>query len=186
VSRRQVGICSLIVGLVALAWLVLPLRIADPELNQIASLLFTWLVPLSLGAASFLLPRRRWLKITVTLPFYVLAVAWPLLLALMMIAGGPFRGYEVLDSLDLRYSRVVAYRINGGATVDYYVEIVQEMPVFPGMVLAKRLHYGYHEYAAALQLNQGDSVVVTLQGKKAESRAGNTTSEYRVRNFVYF
>ena len=95
------GVCSLTIGLVALAWLVLPLRGADPELNEIATLFYAWVVPLSLGAASFLLPWRRWLQI-----------------------------------------------------------------------------------ATALQLNQGNSIVVTIEGRTSANHAGNSPSEYRVRDLV--
>jgi hypothetical protein len=91
--------------------------------------------------------------------------------------GGPFVGYEAIASLELRNSRVVAYRVNGGATTDYAIMIVQELPVFPGIVLIKDLHHGYHEYNATLKPGEVNGVIVSIDGK---------ASEYRVRSFVYF
>ena len=112
-----------------------------------------------------------------SLPFFLVALVFPLLLLVSMVAGGPVAGFEVLDSLELQHSRVVAYRINGGATTDYAIKIVQELPVFPGIVLAKDLHNGYHEYSATLRPAKVNSVLVIING---------AASEYTVRNFVYF
>jgi hypothetical protein len=77
----------------------------------------------------------------------------------------------------LDHSTVIAYRTNGGATIDYGITIVQEMPVVAGIVLAKDLHNGYHEYAASLKVTGPDSILAIID---------NDPKEFRVRPFVYF
>ena len=92
------------------------------------------------------------------------------------LAGGPIGGFEVLESADLSPSRVVAYRINGGATSDYAIRVVQEMSVFPGIVLIKDLDSGHEGYTATIRLGKGGSVLVTIDSK---------TTEYIVRDWIY-
>ena len=94
-----------------------------------------------------------------------------------MIAGGPILGYEILDSVQLPHSKVTVYRTNGGATTDFGIEIVQEMSVFPYIVLVKDLHNGYHENTATVKTTRPGWVVAVINGK---------TTEYRVRSFIYF
>src|SRR6476660_5527267 len=95
---------------------------------------------------------------------------------LSMVAGGPIVGYEVLDTVQLQHSTVVASRLNGGRYHRLRNQSVARAPIFPGVVVARDLHNGYHEYAASLKaLSQ--SVVVTIN---------DVATEYSVRPFVYF
>jgi hypothetical protein len=77
----------------------------------------------------------------------------------------------------LDHSTVIAYRTNGGATPDYGIIVTQEMPVVAGIVLAKDLHRGYHEYAAILKVTEPDSILAIID---------NTPKKFRVRPFIYF
>jgi len=168
---------SLGVGGVALAWLAAPLRLADPVHDQFLSLLLVWVSLLGLAVASACLVKRLWARVLATAAPGLLAVLYPLGLMLSLVAGGPIEGYERLASLDLEHSTIVAYRINGGATTDFGVRVVQELRVLPGIVLARDLHRGYHERSATLRATGGASVLVTIDEK---------AKEYPVRPFVYF
>jgi len=166
---------SLAAGLAGLVWLLVPLRLAYPAVNHILSLLCLVWIPGTLGVASLCL-LKRWVRILVAVPFILIAVLFALGLFFSMVAGGPYVSYEILDTVQLRHSRVVAYRLNGGATVDYSVLIVQELSVLPGIVLVKDLHNGYHEYTATLR-SQSNSLVAVINGVPVE---------LAVRDFVYY
>ncbi|MEZ4556463.1 MAG: hypothetical protein R2854_08450 [Caldilineaceae bacterium] len=98
------------------------------------------------------------------------------LLLVSMIGGGPFIVYEEIDSLELRHSRV-AYRTNGGATVDFGIAVVQEMPIVPGIMLTKHLHDQSDTSSATLDLTTDNSILVKIDD--------DTTTEYIVHDFVY-
>jgi hypothetical protein len=51
------------------------------------------------------------------------------------------------------------------------------MFVFPGIVLVKDLHDGYHEWTASLKVIRSDMVQATVNGE---------STEYAVHPFVYF
>jgi hypothetical protein len=174
---KRIGSSSLMASIVLIAWLLLPVRVANPELNQIVTLLSFWAVLIGLAIACACLPNRTWIRILGALPFSLLALAFPVLIFLSMVGGGPISGYEILDSVKLDHSTVIAYRTNGGATTDYGITIVQEMPVVAGIVLAKDLHSGYHEYAAILKVTGPDSILAIID---------NNPKEFRVRPFIYF
>jgi hypothetical protein len=67
--------------------------------------------------------RRQWLPADV----HPSRAIFPLLILLSMIAGGPIVAFEILDSVQLQHSKVVAYRLNGGATTDYAIRVSQEL-----------------------------------------------------------
>jgi hypothetical protein len=174
---QRFGTINLLGCFVGCAWLLLPLRIANPTVNQIATLMLFFSIPFSLGLAVCCLPRRLSVRIAASVPLFVASLLFMGLVFLSSIAGGPIAVSEVLDSVRLSHSRIVAYRINGGATTSYSVRIVQEMQVFPGIVIFKDLHQGYREYTATLLINSAGSVVATID---------EVPTEFRVRPFVLF
>src|SRR5262245_43627898 len=163
-------------GVFGIAWLLLPLRIKQPELDQIVDIILFWGVLVSFGVGTACLPIRKWLRAVGSIPFFLGAAIFPLLMLLSMVAGGPIVGYEVIDTVQLQHSTVVAYRLNGGATTDYAIKVSQELMIFPGVVVTRDLHNGYNEYTASLKA-VSRSVVVTING---------VATEYSVRPFVYF
>jgi hypothetical protein len=98
-----------------------------------------------------------------------------------MIGGGPLRAYELVDRAILAHSTVAAYRVNGGATVDYRIEVCQELKLLPGVLLIKRLHLGAHEHDAHLK-----QVAPNVVKGEIERRNGLVVEEYRLKTFVYF
>lgn len=174
--RKQVGITSLTVGLVLVAWLLSPLNLTNLTTDHILVVLFVWVILVSLGVACICLVKRNWLGFSLSIPFFLAAAAYLFLLLVSMIGGGPFIVYEEIDSLELRHSRVVAYRTNGGATVDFGIAVVQEMPIVPGIMLTKHLHDQSDTSSATLDLTTDNSILVKID---------DTTTEYIVHDFVY-
>ena len=174
-SKRILRISSS-AAVIGTAWLLLPLRIKQPEMDQIVEIILLWIVLVSFGVSTACLPVRKGLRAVGSIPFFLGAAIYPLLMLLSMVAGGPIVGYEVLDSIELRHSKVVAYRLNGGATTDYAIKVSQELTVFPGVVVARDLHTGDHEYTASLKALPR-SVVATING---------VPTEYSLRSFIYF
>lgn len=168
---------------IGIAWLLLPVRAADPALNDIVALAVVWVVLLSLCFAGAVLPNRMWKRIALATPFGFTVVAYPVALVLSMISGGPFRAYEVMDSVSLATSEVIAYRVNGGATVDYRIRISHQRTLLPGIILFRDLHNGYHEYSARLRLTDSNTIQSAI-------RVGlpmlDTVEEYRLREHVVF
>jgi hypothetical protein len=175
--EKGIGRVCFVAAFVGIAWLSLPFRVANPELNQIVTLFSLWFVLICLCLACACLPNRKWIRIIGSIPFAICAVLLPLALVITMVGGGPITGYEILDSLELPHSTIIAYRTNGGATTDYGIRIVQEMSVFPGLVFAKNLHDGYHEHTATLKALQPDSVQAIINEKPIE---------FYIRPYVYF
>ncbi len=165
------------VGVIGAAWLLLPLRIKQPEVNQLIDIILFWSVLVSFGFGTACLPVRKWLRAVGSIPFFLGAALFSLLMLLSLVAGGPIVGYEVLDSIELEHSKVVAYRLNAGATTDYSIQVSQELTIFPGVIVAKDLHTGYHEYTASLKALPSSSVVATING---------VPSEYTIHSFIYF
>jgi len=174
---KRIGAISLATSIILIGWLLLPFRIADPELDQVVTLLSCWVATVALAITCACLPNRTWLRLLGALPFSLLALALPGLVFLGMVGGGPISSYEALDSVELDHSTVIAYRTNGGATTDYGITIVQELPVVAGIVLAKNLHSGYHEYDATLKVTGPNLILATID---------DAPKEFRVRSFVYF
>lgn len=181
-ALRRIAFSLLAIAFLGIAWMLVPLRISNPELNQITSLLVIWLVLVGLCIASAILPRRIWLRIALATPFGILAGAYPLLLFGSMLAGGPLKSYEILSSISLPSSKVIAYRTNMGATTDYHILISHEMPLVPGFVLVRDLHHGYHEYLVTLLLSQSGTIKATFQGLPVEKYV----EEYTPRRYVIF
>ena len=155
---------------------MLPLRLKYPELDQTVDIAVLWGTLLAFGVGAACLPVRRWLQVICSVPFFVAVVIFPVSLFVAMIGGGPIVGFEVLDTVELPHSKIVAYRLNGGATTDSAIKVSQELTIFPGVVVAKDLHNGYSEYKASVK-SFPNTVVVTIDG---------VTTEYTVRPFIYF
>lgn len=174
----RIGKTSAAIALLATAWLLLPLRFSPPETNQVVALCAIEVAFIAAAAAIIILANRIWVRAVAAGPLVLFAGLYPCFLALSMVGGGPLKGYEVVDSVILTSSRVVAYRTNGGATTDYGIRVSQEMPVLPGIIVARDLHNGNHEYRAALNVLNADLVSVSINGGKP--------IEYKLRRFVYF
>ena len=84
------------------------------------------------------------------------------------IRSSRFSGSESLES-----GRVQSQR---RCHTDYTIRVVQEMSVFPGIVLIKDLDSGHQGYTATIRLGKGNSVLVTLDSE---------TTEYAVCGWVY-
>jgi hypothetical protein len=152
----------LALALMATAWLLSPLRIAKPEINDLVALGTVEVAFISAGASFLLLPHRWWVRIFAASPFAILAVLYPCTLALSMVGGGPMIQHEVVASVPLNGSRVVAYRRNGGATTDYSIRITHEMPILPGIIAARNLHHQNHGYRASLAVTGPDLISVSI------------------------
>jgi hypothetical protein len=174
---RRIGRLSLLSAVVGVAWLLLPLRLWNLSLNHMVALLSIWGVFVCFGVAGVALPRRWWSKAIASTPFFIAATLYSLLLIGSLVAGGPFIGSNVLDSITLPHSRVVAYCYYGGATSAFSVKIVHEMHVFPGVVLVKDLDDDYDKSTASLKAIGTSTVEATVDGQ---------TRHYAVRRFVYF
>jgi len=181
-NLRSVGRISFWSGLAGIAWLILPLRLANPELNQATGLGVAWLVIIAFGLAGLILPERTWARLACSIPFAVLAFFYFAGLILSMVGGGPLSGYELVDSTVLPHSTVKAYRINGGATTDYAIRITHEMTILPGIVVARDLHRGPHGSTASLTQSTPGTVTVTINS----GRPNAVTLALPVRSFVYF
>jgi hypothetical protein len=177
VKRGTIKKISLLIGSISSIWLLSPLRLANPTINQIVALFTFGAVFISFGVACACLQSRQWIRIVSSIPFFLVAAVFLPGLMVSMVAGGPLARYDVLDSADLSHSRIVAYRINGGATTGYAIKVVQEMSVLPGIVLAKDLVTHHPGDTAAIEKAKRNSVFVDIDGK---------TAEHVVREFVYF
>lgn len=176
-SIQRVRKIGLIVTVVAVVWFISPLRLADPELNQALSIALFWAVFVGIGVTAVCLPLRPWIQLVIAVPMGLVMLAYPFMIFFSMIAGGPFAKYETVDTVNLEHSRVVAYRSRAGATDHYRLSIFHEMRIFPGVVLAKNLHYGNKEQDATLEFLTPDSVVAVIYGER---------EPYQVKPFVYF
>lgn len=172
---------GLAVGVAGVIWLLVPLRFEALRLNEIVSLCVAWSVLLALSAAAATLPRRVWIRVVLSAPIALSAVAYPAILMLSMMAGGPLSGYELVARADLPHSAVVAYKVNAGATVDSCVRVYHTKKILPGIVLSRILHNGYHEYEIQLRLTARDSVEATIRGGLPMREY---VEEYRLRPFV--
>jgi hypothetical protein len=168
---------SFLAAVAGIVWLAAPMRLMNRSLNHALALFVIWAVLVALGAGILCASRRLWIGVVGCVPFFLAATLYVLLLMGSMIAGGPFVIYEEVDAVRLPNSRIVAYRGNGGATVAFTMDVVQELPVFPGIVLVKDLHRGYDEVSATLRKSRNDTVSATIDGK---------TTEYQVRPLIYF
>ncbi len=161
-ARRRIGMACLVLALMATAWLLSPLRIAKPEINDMVALSTVEVAFIAAGASLLLLPHRWWVRILAASPFALLAVLYPCTLALSMVGGGLLSEHEVVASVPLNGSRVVAYKINGGATMDYFIRITHEMPILPGIIAARNLHHQNHGYRASLAVTGPDLISVSI------------------------
>ncbi len=177
-SRRRIGIASLVVAILATAWLLLPLRVSKPEINELVALGTLEVAFVAAGIACLTLFHRLWARILGAAPFAILAVLYPGILALSMVGGGPLTGHEVVASVPLKGTRVVAYRLNGGATTDYSIRITHELPILPGIIVARELHREYHGYSASLTVPGPDLVSVSINDGKPK--------EHALRRYVVF
>lgn len=158
----------------------MPLRLEDPVYNQLVSFATVWAAVLCSLIASVTLLRGL-LRIVFAVPLGLLSVGYVGALSLSTIAGGPLTGYEVLSRVEFPHSAVVAYRTNGGATTDFGVRVWHTMRLVPGVILARQLHSGYHEYAASLEIIAPHSVRATINGGRPPN---DYVKEYRLRRFV--
>ncbi len=177
-SRRRIGTASLILALMAAAWLLLPLRVAKPEANQLVALGTLEMAFIAGGIACLTLFHRGWARLLGAAPFAILAVLYPGILVLSMVGGGPLTGHEVVASVPLKGTRVVAYRLNGGATTDYSIRITHELPILPGIIVARDLHREPHGREASLTVTKPDLVSVSINGGKPR--------ELELRRYVVF
>lgn len=171
---KRIGIINLTLGLVLVAWLLSPLQLANLTLDYNLSILFVWIIAVSLGVACLCLIRRKWLGMAASLPFVAVSVLYPLILLFSTMGGGPFVVYEKIASVELHDSRVVAYRTNGGATIDFGIEVQQERSLVPGIMLARLLHNEEGSWVA-LEVTEGGQLVVKIDG---------TTTEYAMHDFT--
>ncbi len=176
-KRQTIRKVGLLVGSLGSVWLLAPLRVANPTVNQLVAFLTVWLVFISFGLACLCLQSRLWIRIATSIPFFLVALLFPLALMVSMVAGGPSAAYDVIDSVDLSHSRVVAYRISGGATTGDAISVVQAMSILPGIVFTKNLVTGHQGTTAAMRKVNGNSIVVVMDGR---------TTEYAVHGYVYF
>jgi ABC-type transport system involved in multi-copper enzyme maturation permease subunit len=175
--RKRIGYIFLSISIVLIALLFLPFRLVDPETHQLFELISLWFIFACLLISAPCLLNRIWLRIISAIPFALCVFGYPILIVLSSIAGGPISGYELLDELQLSHSKVVAYRINGGATTDFRIKIVQEMKVLPNIVLTRTLHDGYHEYEASLKTAANNLVITCVDGN---------TTELKLKSRIYF
>ncbi len=180
---RRLAWSALAVAIAAVGWLILPLRLANPELNHAVALGAIWVVFGGFCIAGAILPGRIWVRGIVAAAFGLLAIDYSLLLIVGMIAGGPLKGFEVVDSIKLPTSDVMAYRTNGGATTPYGILISHQRVLLPGVVLVRDLHEGHHESSAKLTLSQSDTVRATISGRAPNQRS---VEEYKLRRFIVF
>lgn len=168
---RRIGMASLILALLATAWLLLPLRVSKPETNQLVALGTLEVAFVAAGITCLTLFHRWWVRLLGAAPFAILAVLYPGILALSMVGGGPLTGHEVVASARHRGSRVVAYRLNGGATTDYSIRITHELPILPGIIVARDLHQEDHGREASLTVTGPDLVSVSINDGKPREHA---------------
>jgi hypothetical protein len=77
---KRIRRISFRVGVVGVAWLLLPLRIKQPVLYQIVDILLTWAVLVACGVAIACLPVRKWLRAVGSIPFFLGAAVFPVLI----------------------------------------------------------------------------------------------------------
>jgi hypothetical protein len=130
-ALRRIGIASLVVALLATAWLILPLRVSKLEINELVALGTLEVAFVAAGIACHALFRRWWVRILGAAPFTILDLLYPGILALSMVGGGPLTGHEVVASVPLNGTRVVAYRLNGGAKPRLFPDLQPHPPSRP-------------------------------------------------------
>jgi hypothetical protein len=169
---------SLILAIMATAWLLLPLRVSKPEINELVALGAVEVAFVAAGIAWLTLFHRWWARILGAVAFTILATLYPGILVLSMVGGGPLTGHEVVASVPLKRSRVVAHRLNGGATMDYSIRITHELPILPGIIVARDLHQEPHGREASLTVTEPDLVSVSVNDGKPR--------EFALRRYVLF
>jgi len=177
-SSRRIGWVSLVIALLAAAWLLLPLRVSKPELNQLVALASLEVAFVAAGIACLTLFHRGWARVLGVATFAILTTLYPGILVLSMVGGGPLTGHEVVASVPLKGSRVVAHRLNGGATMDYSIRITHELPILPGIIVARDLHQEPHGREASLTVTEPDLVSVSVNDGKPR--------EFALRRYVLF
>ena len=175
---RRIGIGLLALALMATAWLLLPLRIADPKINEGVALGAIEVAFIAAGASFLMRPYRWWVRILAASPFAILGLLFPCALVLSMVAGGLLSPHEVVASVPLNGSRVVAYRSGGGATTDYVIRITHEMPILPGIISARILQQEYHGYRASLVVTGPNLISVSINDGEPK--------EHTLRKYVVF
>jgi hypothetical protein len=134
--------------LLLLNWRYGSLRFTAPALNystMIVGLLCSW----SLVVVVLRLPVRSVGKLLMApLPslwaagcslFALFATFW----VLPVVVDGVDRSFEPIGVYDLGRQRLVAYRTNGGATTSFGIVVRQELPIIPGVMLARRVYAVY-------------------------------------------
>lgn len=147
VSRVVLGAVVIHV-LLLLNWLYGSLRFTVPALNYaalIVGLLCSW----SLVVVAFRLPVRSVGKLLIA-PLPSLWATGCSLLALSTALGlfslvidGVDGSFEPIGVHNFGSQRLVAYRTNGGATTSFGIVVRQELPIIPGVMLARPVYSVY-------------------------------------------
>jgi len=111
--------------------------------------------------------KNRTIKVILSLVFglLVLGILLPIFFNALNLysisqSGGVDSAFEKVRTLDLDSSRVVVYRINGGATTDFGVVVRVERPVLPGIYIKHDLFKLYHVNDVNLSIVAPSSIKV--------------------------
>jgi hypothetical protein len=164
------------------------IRLEWPIANELLGLAFGLSLPWLTAAAIFRL--GRWWSKTVAL----ISIIPLLLYSAVFLLGSLITGFSYKNGRNLFFdqfaethwkgSRVCFYRINGGATTDFGVEIRQERRLIPGVLLVRQLDDFYHCYS--LDATSTDEGITLRDGRYACAGFREQHRDYRLKPFLYF
>jgi hypothetical protein len=124
----------------------------------------------------------------------IIAVLPLLVYSFLFLLGAAMSGFAYKNGHDLSFDRfgethwkgsdVRFYRTDGGATTDFGVVIRQEKPLFPGVLLVRRIDDFYPCYS--LDATATDYGFTINDERSNCSALPHRQREYRLKPFVYF
>lgn len=99
------------------------------------------------------------------------------LLTLASIRNGANPSFEEIWSQDVQSMRLVTYRTNGGATVDFGIVVRSERPLLPGVYMKRDLVDIYHASDISLSVVAPDSIKVDTIKFSSPQRQAEYLSE---------
>ena len=178
------------VGLYAIAmlnWQLEVVRLTSAAGNTLVLLASQILPFVALGIGIHgLRGRRRWVAVFGVLPLVTAAATLGALMGLAWSIGfiGDDAAFARISATRAPAGTVVVYRTNGGATTAYGVVLRQEVELFPGVLLVRRLDRIYPAVSAKIAVIADDTVEVRMD--EDDGILGDPIDRtYRLRRLVY-
>ena len=119
---------------------------------------------------SFFLEQSAKLFPTFILGFFLIIGSIILLIVVLDIQtvierGGLDYSFENINEIDYKKSKIVVYRTNGGATVDFGIVVRREREFFPGILYCDELFDKYHMDTVGITLINEQTLQLDDQGK---------------------